>query len=157
MRASASFSSVTSNRIPCSNDRPAVLVAVSVGAVADPDDPPVGTHHAVVVEIAALAAMNASLWASTRIRSSGCTMRSHMSGSAWYASGVTPRICSICGFTYCRDVAVVGVDDRRDLLDQAPVAGLGLGESRLRFPSGEQLTGIADGHDRPAIAQRASA
>ena len=99
IRASASLSSVTSNRMPCSQMTRPSPSPLRERPVADPHDAAVRPDHAVVGEVAAVAGEERVTLGLDRRPVVGMDHPHPRVGSARYSAAVTPRISSICGLT----------------------------------------------------------
>ncbi len=122
-----------------------VAIAVGVRPVTHPDDAPVRPDHAVVVEVAALAVDEGAGSGPPREPGRrGAPCAATCRGRLEYASGDTPRISSICGFTY-------SVTSPSSAYTTAGICSTRLAVSRLRLDEGDRPPrGRRSARGRPA-------
>ncbi len=130
-------------------------VAEREGSVADPHDPAVGPDHPVIREIAALAGEErVALGLHLRAVVGVDHPHPHARVGPVLLGGDAEDLLDLRAHVR-RDLAVVRVDDGRDLLHQAAVPGLRLGQSRLGLPSCDHRPGVVDRDDRHRLVQPA--
>ena len=141
---------------PVFEDGPALLVTLGVCAVADPHHPAIRADHAVVVEIAADPCEERVALRPRPARDRRDAPCGARGPGRPCRPPASPRGCARSGGSRRSSVAVVGVDHGGDLLDQAPVPRLRLGQAPPG-PHGRRAARARPGRRRRLDRRRSAA